>query len=74
MDLTGKKPSRLNYLNYTGNPSVADVRQDLALLVNSSDLPPSCIFCCLLFFQLRNLTRKKKLKKKRETTGEKEQT
>lgn len=73
MDLTGKKPSRLNrvYLNYTGNHSVADARQALALLVNSSDLPP-LHFLLPAFFPTQELEEKKK-RKGRQTTAEKEQ-
>lgn len=70
-----KKPSQLNcvYLNYTGNHSVDDARQALALLVNSTDLP-LLAFSVPAFFPTQELEGEKKKKKKegRQTTEEKE--
>lgn len=54
-----------------GNHSVADARQALALLVNSSDLPP-LHFLLPAFFPIQELEEKKK-RKGRQTTAKKEQ-
>lgn len=67
------KPSQLNcvYLNYTGNHSVDDARQALALLVNSTDLP-LLAFSVPAFFPTQELEGEKKRKKRRKTNNRRE--